>query len=160
MNYQLLYKMPDFEEGMDKTLMQLPIVGDVFRKTVYDNELEMVVSVYTSADDVVVNYGVQSVETAKRITHRLYMSPWDINRRVNKQVYAEWARNLPSGTMDVRSKIKEMVDKQQGISEPASTTGVKDRLILEQHRDWDLDGTGVGQPYVITVDYENKKVVK
>lgn len=160
MNYQILYKMPDFEEGMDKTLMQLPIVGDVFRKTVYDNDLEMVVSVYTSADDVVVNYGVQSVETAKRITHRLYMTPWDINRRVNGRVYAEWARNLPSGTVDIKSEIKEMVDKQQGIEEPASGTSVKDRIVLEQHRDWDLEGSGVGQPYVITVDYETRRVLR
>jgi len=160
MNYQLLYKMPDFEEGMDKTLIQLPIVGDAFRKTVYDADLDMVVSVHTASDDVVVNYGTASLESALRITHRLTMTPWDINRRINKGIYAEWARNLPSGTEVIVSKIKEVVDNAQGTQDTASGTSVKPRIILEQHRDLDLEGSGVGQPYVVTVDLEQRKVLR
>lgn len=160
MNYQLLYKMPDFEEGMDKTLIQLPLVGDSFRKTVYDQDLDMVVSINTPSDDVIVNYGVQSMESALRVTHRMMMTPWDINRRVNKGIYAEWARNLPSGTQDFKSKIKEVVDNAQGFQESASGTSVKPRVILEQHRDLDLENTGMGQPYVVTVDLEDRKVLR
>ena len=160
MNYQLLYKMPNFEAGMDKTLIQLPLVGDAFRKTVYDADLDMVVSVHTASDDVVVNYGAESLESALRITHRLSMTPWDINRRVNKKIYAEWARNLPSGTETVQSKIKEVVDNAQGTQDSGSGNSVKPRIILEQHRDLDLEGTGVGQPYVVTVDLEQKRVLR
>jgi chaperonin GroES len=160
MNYQLLYKMPDFEEGMDKTLIQLPIVGDAFRKTVYDQDLDMVVSVPTQSDDVIVNYGATSLESALRVTHRMTMTPWDINRRINKKIYAEWARNLPSGTLEVKSKIKEVVDSQQGITDSTSGSSLRPRVIIEQHRDWDLEGTGVGQPYVMTVDLETRRVLR
>lgn len=160
LNYQMLYKMPNFEEGMDKSLMQLPIVGDTHRKTVYDHDLEMVVSVNCNSDDIIVSYGTQSIETAPRISHRLYMTPWDINRRVSKRIYAEWARNQPSGTMDIKSPIKEIVDKQQGIEDSASGESMRPRVVIEQHRDWDLEGTGFGQAYVITVDLETERVMR
>jgi chaperonin GroES len=159
MNWQLLYKMYDFEEGMDRSLMQLPLVGDVFRKTVYDEARKMVTSVHIPADDVVVNYGVQNLETAQRVTHRLYMDRWAINKRVNSGIFAGWAKDLPDGTWVSKSKIKEVLDKQEGREEPSTYTG-RPRVILEQHRNWDLDGDGVGEPYVVTVDYEEKRVLR
>lgn len=160
MNYQLLYKMPNFEEEMDKSLMQLPIVGDVHRKTFYDPESGQNLSQYVPSMDVVVNYGVRDIESAQRITHILYMRKNDIRKRVNKGVYAQEAWELKEGTLANQSPIKEVSDRSQGTEDPGMTAWDMPRMFLEQHRDWDLNGDGIAEPYVITVDYETKLVVR
>lgn len=162
MNYQLLYEMEEFEEGIDKTLIQLPIHGSVFRKTYYDPDKGRVTTSYVSADDFVINYGATSIEDAERKTHVLYKTQNEIRRRIQKGEYekdAGW--NLGPGSFSSlpSSIMKQVSDKTQGISSPLTYNNVP-RKLLEQHRNWDLDGDGIAEPYVITVDSETQKVLK
>lgn len=160
MNYQVLYKMPNFEEDMDKSLMQLPIVGDVHRKTFFDAEVGQTVSQYVPSMDVVVNYGVRDIETAKRITHCLPgMTINEIRKRVAKGIYVREAWDLLPGVETVQSEIKDVSEKSQGIEQPGIENDMP-RLILEQHRNWDLDGDGIAEPYVVTVDFESRTVLR
>lgn len=158
-NYDLLYKMPGFSEGFDKTLLQLAITGSVFRKTYRDVVKGRNVSEYIKAEDFVVNYHTNSLEDAARKTHVLYMTKNEIRKRVNLGVFVDEAWDLGEGTETLSNPIKEQSDKGLGIEEPHGENN-KPRVIFEQHRDWDIDGDGVAEPYVITVDRETDKVLR
>ncbi len=160
MNYQLLYKMREFKKGMDKTLMQLPIMGSVFRKTYFHFGKERCATNYVSAADLVVSYYTDDFDEAPRKTHQLKLSRNDIRKRVNAGVYIPEAWNLDYGTSTYPvSPIKEAADVIQGLQETSQWYDTP-RLILEQHRDWDIDGDGIAESYVITVDYETKLVLR
>ena len=159
MDYQVLYKMPNYGEGMDKSLMQLPIMGDIHRKTFFDPGISQNVSQYVSSMDVVVNYGVQDIESAKRITHILYLTVNEIRKRVRKEIFLEEAWDLGPGEKTNQSPLRDQVDDAQGTQE-AGLDHDKTRMFLEQQRDWDLDGDGIAEPYVVTTDYETGLVVR
>jgi len=166
MNYQLLYEMDEFEEGMDKSLLQVPIQGSVFRKSYYDPILRRPTSQYVSAMDFVVNYGTRRLEDARRATHTLLLTRSDIIKRAQQGIFSASAAEFNlAGAFSAEAhggEIREMVDKINGI-QPTSDAGSDihgPRLVLEQHRGWDFEGTGIEKPYVITVDYETKKVLK
>ena len=161
MDFQLLHKMETFEEGMDKTLMQLPIVGSVFRKTYFDLNDVVVNSEYVSAADVVINYNTKvGIEKAHRKTHILYLMETEVNERVDKGIFDSGVRGLGPGSIaTLKSPIKEASDQAQGIKPSPDSLDIP-RVFLEQHRGWDLDGDGVEEPYIITIDYETKKVAR
>ncbi len=161
MNYQLLYKMTEFASSMDKTLLQLPLVGSVFRKTYYSFDLNRCVSEYVSAADLVVPYHCQDFDIAPRKTHIIYLTKNQIRQRVQQGLFVESAWHLPSGTMTeiTSSAIRDAKDSTQGIQDNTNVDEMP-RGFAEQHRDWDLDGDGIAEPYVITVDIESRKVVR
>ncbi len=161
MNYQLLYKMTEFASSMDKTLLQLPLVGSVFRKTYYSFDLNRCVSEYVSAADLVVPYHCQDFDTAPRKTHIIYLTKNQIRQRVQQGLFVESAWHLPAGTMTEisPSAIRDAKDSTQGIQDNTNVDEMP-RGFAEQHRDWDLNGDGIAEPYVITVDIESRKVVR
>ena len=161
MNYQLLYKMKDFDDGMDKTLLQLPISGNVFRKTYRDFTDGVNRSEWLSAMDVVVNYGERDIDKADRITHRLYLTINQIRKRVASGFFIPKAWGLGPGNDSTghSDEVQDQMDESIGVED--TRTGLsKPRVILEQYRDWDIDGDGIAEPYIITVDYETRDVLR
>lgn len=129
MTWQLLYRMPDWEEDTDKLLLMLPITGCVFRKTYYDqiegaNRSEMV-----SAEDFIVNYWAKSLKTAPRYTHVLRYYPYEITERIQGGQWRE---------------VKFSVNDDNANDE----NGLVD--FYEQHRTINLDGDGYPEHYVVT----------
>jgi len=159
MDYQLLYKMEDFEEGMDRSLIQLPIEGTIFRKSYYDPIRRVNVSEPISAINFVVNYGAKDLGEETRKTHIIRMPRNVIRKRVAAGVFIDTGETFRDPTKLPGDEISEQVDKIHGFSRP-STDNTNTRVILEQHRGWDLDGDGIEEPYVITVDYETRKVLR
>lgn len=160
MNYQLMYEMEEFEEDMDKLLMEVPIIGTSFKKTYYDPGLGRNVSGFRSGLEVVINYGAKNIESAHRVSDLIFLYPNDIRKRVIANVFdKENAWNLQSGrySQDIQA-IHSEIDKYSGVSAPSQ--GVLPRLFIEQHREWDLNGDGVAEPFIITIDYETRKVVR
>jgi len=160
MNYQLLYSMENFESQFDKTLMQLPIEGAAFKKSYYDHTKRQNVSEYIPAMDLVMNYGAKTLEDAHRKTHAIPMTKNDIRKRVRAGVFAQKAWDLEAGSEDTeKSLIRQMSDDSMGETDPGGEYN-RPRIILEQHRTWDLDGDGIEEPYVITVDLEKSMVLR
>lgn len=164
MNYQLLYKMEDFERGMDKTLMQLPIMGSAFKKTMPDDLTGEPVSKYVSANDIVVNYSANTtIEKLARKTHVLYFNENDVKKRAKSGFYISDAFNFGPGsytsTLSELNDIREKANKAMGVT-PSTDFTHNERIFLEQHCYVDIDGDGIGEPFVVTVDYETRKVVR
>lgn len=157
MSFQLMEEVPGWEEGMDKLLTALPITGCMFKKTYYDPLLKTNCSHIVFPKHLVVNYFARDLESASRVTEILEKYPNEIKERQNAGLFRDVDLTDPSTTMEevLRSEIKQ----EQGLIEPSTDTDMP-RIILEQHRFLDLDDDGYKEPYVVTVDYDTKKVLR
>jgi chaperonin GroES len=139
----------------------LPIVGSAYKKSYYSpfkntNESKLVLP-----DDLVINYYAEDYSRAIK-THRMYQNENDIYELVMSEHYIEVDLTPAEG----ETKHEGMEDDVIGLDEPMRANAYDDALddqpytILEQHTWWDLDGDGYKEPYIITVDYDSKKVLR
>jgi len=140
MSYQLVDQHSDWEEGMDRLLHILPILGTVFKKTYYDETEKYNCSELCLPDKIVVNYNTQSMEMARRVTHCILLSDNDIIERQRRGMFLDIDMNLLSS------------DNTEDADAP------KD--FLEQHCYLDLDEDGYKEPYIVTVHKESSQVLR
>ena len=141
MSYQLLEEMEEWEEGVDKLLHIVPIVGLCYKKTYYDPLLKRNRSDLALADDVVIHYKAKSINTVRRITHEIPFYPNDIHSNVAEGVW-----------LDQDLGLARSDDYQNDEDAP--------HVFLEQHCFFDLDDDGYKEPYVVTIHKETNKVVR
>lgn len=132
MSWQLLFKMPGWEDDTDRLLLMLPIVGCVFRKTYYDKIAGTNCSTMIPADDFVVNYWAKSLEATPRYTHILRYYPYEVRERIRNGIW----REIPIDNDD-------KTNDEDSYGE-----------YLEQFRLIDLDEDGYPEPYVVTLTKE------
>lgn len=135
LNYRLFYGMRDFEADIDALLNQLPIVGMAFMK-VYRDPSCGVVSEFVSALHLTVHMDTTDLERCPRVTQDFELYPYEIEQRMRGGVY----------------RTCDLTQDEQDQQAP--------RTILEQHRLHDLDGDGLEEPYVVTVDKESQQVLR
>jgi chaperonin GroES len=136
MNTVLFYRMKDWESDTDSLLMQLPIVGCVFRKVWFDPYLQEQRSAMVSAMRIYVPEGARSCETTPRLTEEI------------PDVYPH----------EVREKIRSGYYREIVLDDDEERAGA--RMLLEQQRLIDIDGDGLEEPYIVTVDLESEKVLR
>ncbi len=137
LNTVLFYRMKDWESDTDALLLQLPIDGCAFRKVWYDGERQEQCSALVSALRIIVPSGAKSCETTPRLTEEMpEVYPYQIAERMRAGFY------------------REQVLHQDGEDDQ------KPRMLLEQHRLIDVDGDGLPEPYIVTVDHQTTKVLR
>ena len=135
LNVYIEYRMDDWEEDTDALLLQESIVGCGFRKLWWHDDKQC--AAYVPALNLVVPKDAKSLKTTPRVTERIPdVYPYQIRQRVASGEY-----------LDV-----ELSPLGEDLEAP--------RLLLEQHRLWDMDGDGLDEPYIVTVDKETAKVLK
>lgn len=145
MSYQIMYEMPHWEEEMDKLLIQLPVVGMMFKKTYWDSVRKVPVSSLISPLRLVVNYWTRSLEESERISEEIEMSP-----RLLRE------RQLAGVFLDI-----DLGDAP--IPEDATSVLSDDTVpyeLIEQHTYLDLDDDGYKEPYVITFQKSTGTVLR
>lgn len=161
MSYQILQEMDDWESDMDRLCIMLPILGCLFKKSYRDTLNDKNVSELILPSELVIDYFARSVETAARKSHILFKTNNEIRERVNGGIWLEIEKLgdpvLGSSTTD--SITQNTRDKIDGTHEPKVTPATPHKFI-ECHCSWDLDEDGYEEPYIITVHYETKKVVR
>jgi chaperonin GroES len=156
MSYKLLYEIEDWEENMDKLCYILPIVGSMFKKVYYtDSEQEICIDLY-SPKDVCVNYYTKKLCDSPRITEIQWFTANEIKEKQNLEEWIEWEADFKQGTGDDITTSQNQTWGQQ----PPSPDEETPRKILIQYCRVDLDEDGYKEPYMITVDYETKKVLR
>ena len=133
MNWTIFYKMEDWEGETDLMLNQLPITGSGFKK-IYRGD-EGFCSDYVAPLRLTVHSGTKSIYRCPRITHDFDLYPYEIEQAQRSGRYR--ATELPSMGADPETP----------------------RLVIEQHRLEDLDGDGLPEPYIVTVDVETQQVL-
>lgn len=158
MSYQLLEEDEAWEEQHDRLLLQVPIVGSAFKKT-YRDASGQNISELVSAHDLVMDYSAKSVETCRRKTHLVAMYRNDLVERMYKGIYRDVSDEVWFNE-PARLRQTSEADKRKGSSPPPSSDEHTPFTLLEQHTWLDLDDDGYAEPYVITVEYYSKKVLR
>lgn len=150
MAYQLLDSNDEWEEGTDHLLHMLPVLGTVFRKTYYDPIKRRPVSVVCAKDELVVNYFIKNLESARRITHSLHMYKNDIIERQRAGIFK---------LVDLDKIFTRHIEEgeQDELDESDDDLPV---CILEQHCYFDLDNDGYQEPYIIVLHKETKQILR
>lgn len=161
MSWQVLEEDKGWEEGQDRLLINLPIVGTVFKKSFYNSEKAIVTGEVVLAYDLVLDYYAKSLDACPRMTHQISMFRNGIYSRVKKGVFRDvleegWYMQPPATVSD---QNQSRVDNRQGKTPPESdmTTPF---LMLEQHVNMDLDGDGYAEPYIITIESTSQSVLR
>jgi chaperonin GroES len=146
MSYQLMHEMLGWEEGMDKLLIMLPIVGTLFKKTYWDSVTKQICSDVILPKNVVVNYWAKNLTDAERISQVIEMSP-----RILKE------RQLSGVFLDVDLGSAPTPEAAKDAPSNDDTTPF---TIIEQHTYLDLDEDDYAEPYIVTFHLESRKVLR
>lgn len=153
----LLERKTAFRKAWDSALLPCAIDGSVFLKVRWTDTLE--VSAVPSEDFVVSYTHSGTIEQAARVTHRLRMTKDDIRKRVNDGLFCEEGWDLKAGQPLPGSGLGAIRRTMDG-HQPDSDDPDLPREIFEQYRNLDLDGDGIGEPYVVTVDRESRTLLR
>ena len=155
MSYQIMEEMEEWEDDMDRLLLITAILGTCFKKTYYSDKLERNCSKVVLPKDLVVNYWSKTLEDSERLTEVFRMNKRQIKERVLQKTYLDVDLGEPNQTVwdsNAMPKSQKLVSNSVD-----STTPYK---ILEQHCYLDLDEDELAEPYVVTVEYSTKKVLR
>lgn len=157
MSYQILHEMEGWEEDMDKLCLMLPIMGCVFKKTYWDSHCEIIKSELIHPRDLVIDYYAKNTQSANRISHVIYLTENEVTERVNKELFLDI--DYHSVVPDPIGEADKAKEKMTGTKDPAVSPATP-HTFLEIHTFWDLDEDGYDEPYIITVHYQTRKVVR
>ena len=164
MNYQIMYRMREYEPEFDQMLYYLGLSGSAFKKVYFDDQLGREVSKFVPSDDLIVNYAATDLRTAERITHVIHMSQNSVRKQQVSGFYADV--NIMGGKDDFRDDIQDTYDKIEGredVGENDELTLIECHcyLDLESYPDLDSEGeeTGIKLPYLVTICMDTNQIL-
>ena len=113
MNYQITYKMEEFDPEMDQLLFYLPLSGSAFKKTYYDPTIGRAVSRFVKSEDLVVPYYTTDLVSTPRISHVLHMTENDLLKLKWSGFYRDTPTMSPG--LSQESVVQEKIDELDGI---------------------------------------------
>jgi len=161
MNYQLTEVMVEYRPEHERMLWGLGLAGNAFKKVYYDPSLGRQVSIYCTADDIVVPYGASNIQTAERVTHVMRKTKNDLRKLQVAGFYRDVDLGDPVDSFD---EVEKKIAEKMGFRADSDNRF----KILEMHVDYDLPGyedkedgeeTGIALPYVITIEKFTKTVL-
>ena len=164
MNYQIVFKMEEYDPEMDQLLFYLPLSGSAFKKSYYDPTVGRAVSRFVKSEDLVVPYYTTDLITTPRITHVIHMTENDLKKLKLSGFYRDTAMSSPS--MINQTAINEKIDELEGLSPSGQD---REFTLLEMHVELDLEGfehtddegdpTGIAIPYIVTICRDTNEVL-
>jgi hypothetical protein len=165
MNYQITYKMEEYDPEMDQLLFYLPLSGSAFKKVYYDPAVGRAVARFVKAEDLVVPYYAVDLLTSPRITHVIHMAENELRKLQLSGFYRDTDMSSP-GSDSERTDVDDKIEELQGLTR---TITDEEFTLLEMHVDLDLEGyqdtdengeeTGLGLPYIVTICKDNNEVL-
>jgi len=165
MNYQITYKMEEYDPEMDQLLFYLPLSGSAFKKVYYDPAVGRAVARFVKSEDLVVPYYAVDLLTSPRITHVIHMNENELRKLQLSGFYADTDMASPGSGIQ-ETDVDEKIDELQGLTRTISD---EEFTLLEMHVDLDLEGyqdkdengeeTGLALPYIVTICKDNNKVL-
>jgi hypothetical protein len=148
MNYQLTERMVEYRSEHERMLYSLGLAGSSFKKVYYDPILRRQVSIYISAEDVIVPYGASHIDTAERVTHMMRKTKTELKKLQADGFYRDLELGEP---IEYFSDIEKKKAEEGGYSLTSD-----DRFALyEIHVYTTLRGVDdeddLPKPYVITI---------
>jgi hypothetical protein len=162
MNYQLTDVMVEYRPEHERMLWGLGLAGNAFKKVYFDPSLGRQVSMYVTAEDVVVPYGASSLEVAERVTHVMRKTPNELKKLQASGFYRDVDLPDPINSMDeVEQKISEQLGFRAETDDRYKLLEMHVDLVIEDddYRDDTENDLEIALPYVITIDKETETVL-
>ncbi len=163
MNYYIMNVMEEYTPEFDQMLFYLPLAGSTFKKVYYDESMDRAVSKFVPAENLVVPYEANDLETCPNITQVIRMPANELRKKQISGFYLD-VPVLPSQTEE--DDISKEMSNIDGVS-PSNID--YDCSLLECHVNLDLKGyeevdeegeeTGIKVPYVVTISQDNGAVL-
>ena len=160
MNYQLTDVMTEYRPEHERMLWGLGLAGNAFKKVYYDPSLGRQVSMFVTADDVVVPYGASNLETAERVTHVMRKTPNELKKLQRDGFYRDVDLGDPDSTLDeVEKKIAERLGFRATTDDRYKLLEMQVDLIIDDDKFRDDDDEGVALPYIVTLEKGSNEVL-
>lgn len=166
MNHFLTVTDKNYYSDTDRMLLKLGFGGLAYKKVYYSPLYNRPVSEYVDADDLIVNNNATSLATAKRVTHRIMMTPSLMRRMQILGVYRDIQLTTPNEPKSDALKREEKA--QQGIAVNTMNPDDRDREIYECYCELDIKGfehkwkdkpSGLEVPYRVTIDLSSREIL-
>jgi len=162
MNYQLTDKMVEYRPEHERMLWGLGLSGNAFKKVYYDPSLGRQVSLFVTAEDIVVPYGASNLETADRVTHVMRKTKNEMRKLQVAGFYCDVDLPEPSNSLDeVEKKIAEKMGFRATSDDRYKLLEMQVNLDLPGYEDEDEDGepTGIALPYIVTIEKSSQTIL-
>ena len=165
MNYQLMDIMKEYEAEFDQMLFFLPLAGSTFKKVYYDEVMGRAVSQFIAAEDLVVPYSTNSLETAENIIHVIRMSANELRKLqvagFYRDIELQPSEGLRSDARDKEKEIEGTTKSGRSMEEVFTLLECHVNLDLEGFEDSDASGepTGIKLPYIVTIEEGSREVL-
>ena len=136
MNYQITYKMEEYDPEMDQLLFYLPLSGSAFKKVYYDPSLGRAVARFVKSEDLIVPYYAVDLLTSPRITHVIHMNENELRKLQLSGFYKDVEMSSPGSSQET-TDVDDKLDELQGLTRTVSD---EEYTLLEIHVDLDLEG--------------------
>lgn len=158
LSFQLLVRDKTYKKRKDALLLGVAVHGSVFTQTYYDPLKRRNCTDNIRAVDFVVPYGVgpRELEDIDRKSKVVYKSVNETKILAAAEYFLHEAKVYQGGDSD---PIQDATDEIEGIADTQRDKRYWCKLI-EQHRLLDLDGDGIEEPYIVTVDAETRKILR
>lgn len=160
MSFQLMVKDKTYKKNKDRLLLSLPLHGHFFTKVFYDPDKKMNIVRNVRATDLIIPYGTgpRDVEDVSRKTEMIWKPMHECKRLVKSGYFIEEPEPY---SLDEQGKTTadKTIDRVEGVAESPMDPDPP-ALLLEQHLYWDLDGSGIPDPYIATVCAKSEKVLR
>jgi len=141
----------------------LPLAGSTFKKVYYDGALDRAVSKFVPAENLIVPYEANDLETCPNITHVVKINLNELRKQQVSGFYLDIPVLPQQGGS---SSLSQEINELSGM-EPSQID--YDCTLLECHVDLDLDGyedvgkdgepTGIKIPYIVTISQDNGEIL-
>ena len=166
MNHYLTKTATEYYPDTDRMFFGLGFGGMTFKKVYYCPLRNRPVSETVEPDDLIVNNSATDLMNAKRVTHRIDMSPSTVRRMQLLGIYRDIKLSTPNPVDS--DALKQEKKDQQGISPDTMRPEDRDREILEcccernlkgfEHK-WKGKESGLEVPYRITIDKSSREIL-
>ena len=155
MNYELTEVMTEYRPETERMLWGLGLAGNAFKKVYEDETLGRQVSMFVPAEDLIVPYGASDLETAERVTHVMRKTEHEMRSLQISGFYRDVDLGSPQSSLDeVEKKIAEKLGFRATSDDRFKVYEVQTNLDLPgyEHTDKNGETTGMGLPYVVTIE--------
>jgi hypothetical protein len=163
MNHYITNVMEEYTPEFDQMLFYLPLAGSTFKKVYYDGALDRAVSKFVPAENLIVPYEANDLETCPNITHTVKINLNELRKQQISGFYLDIPVLPQQGNS---SSLTQEINELSGM-EPSQID--YDCTLLECHVDLDLEGyedigkdgepTGIKIPYIVTISQDNGQVL-
>lgn len=161
MSWQCYEQDQSWEEQHDRGLLNLAIVGSNFIKTYYNASEGYSTSELILAKDLVVDYWAKSIESAPRKTQHVPLTRNEIYEKVKRGIFHDVLKDAWfEGNAQVSPTPAQTAQNDRRGQTTPQTDELTPFLCLEQHVSMDLDCDGYAEPYIITIEAQNRAVLR